>query len=92
MDIVQAAIDLHEEGKYEEAYAYAEQFDRYQQDMFFKATGVTTAEDELKSRILVGAYKIEAEKNPDKRKKLMRHYDTLTNQLDALVSGREEAM
>ena len=86
MDIVQKAIEFYEEGRYEEAFELSAQFDRYQQDHFFKATGQMSREDMLKPRILVGAYKIEKEKDPDKRRKMMAHYDSLVAELDMLQS------
>ncbi len=81
MDIVAAAIDLYEEGKYEEAYELSAQFDRYQQDTFFKATGVESTEDHLLARIRVGAYKIEKEKDPAKRQEMIKVYDKLLEEL-----------
>lgn len=90
MDIVARAVDLYEEGKYEEAFELSAQFDRYQQDSFFKATGQTTVEQEIQGRILVGAYKIDKEKDPKKKAALMKVYDQLCEELMQLRKGESE--
>lgn len=84
MDIVTTAIELFEEGKYEEAYELSAQFDRYQQDTFFKATGVESHEDRILARIRVGAYKIDKEKNPVLKKQMIEVYDKLVEELEDL--------
>lgn len=86
MDIVAAAIELHEDGKYEEAYELSANFDRDQQETFFKATRVETAEDEILARIRVGAYKIQKEKNTAKKKQMMEVYDALVRELEQIRS------
>lgn len=86
MDIVQEAIDLYENEKYEEAFELAAQFDKYQQDTFFKATGQTSDTDRKEGRKLIGAYMIQKEKekeNSDQEKvdKWMKVYDQLCEEL-----------
>lgn len=89
MDIVQEAIDLYENEHYEEAYELVAQFDKYQVDMFFKATGQMTHEERTEGRKLIGAYKIQAEKekeNPSQEdiEKWMKLYDQLCAELEGL--------
>lgn len=84
MDIVATAIELYESGKFEEAYELSAHFDRYQQDTFFKATGVESLEDRLLARIRVGAYKIEKEKDSKKRADMDRVYDQLIAEFEEL--------
>lgn len=87
MDIVASAVELFEDGKYEEAYELSAQFDRYQQDTFFKATGVESDEDLVLARIRVGAYKIEKEKDAEKKQKMLGIYDALVSELEQLRKG-----
>ncbi|MFD2334750.1 hypothetical protein ACFSR7_36365 [Cohnella sp. GCM10020058] len=91
MDIVATAIELYEEGKYEEAYELTAQFDRYQQDTFFKATGVETLEDRMLARIRVGAYKIEKEKDPKKRADMLKVYDKLVSEFEDMRKEGDSA-
>ena len=83
------AVELYQNEKYEEAFELTVHFDKYQRDRFFKETGYMTEEDRIKGRLLMGAYKIECEKDPKKREQMMKVYNELEKRLNELL-GRCE--
>lgn len=84
LDIVSRAVELSAAGKHEAAFQLSVQFDRQQQNVFFKAIGFTSELDILYGRVLIGAYRIDKEKDPQAKGALMKIYDSLCAEIEIL--------